>query len=74
MPLSRITRSWDHALMELRILGAIVFALIVLSGGAAIPFLGFSAVVYLAVFLIQTGVEVWQRFADDPARTPSNQD
>jgi hypothetical protein len=46
--------------MDLRLLGLGVFVLIVVSGGAVIPFLGFSAIVCLAVFLAYAVSDLWR--------------
>jgi hypothetical protein len=52
--------------MDFRILGLLVFVLIVLSGGAVIPLLGFSAVVYLLAFLVHVGFTAWQGLGGRP--------
>jgi uncharacterized membrane protein YjgN (DUF898 family) len=62
--------------MEFRILGFFVFVLIVLSGGAAIPLVGFSAAIYLLVFLVHLAVDAWKVVAgpasdDDPDPDPA---
>ena len=55
--------------MDLRILGLGVLVLIVVSGGAVLPFLGFSALVYLLAFLGHAAYSAWQaaerRSSDD---------
>jgi len=55
--------------VDFRLLGLGVLILIVASGGAVLPFLGFSAVVYLLAFLGHAAYSAWQaaerRSSDD---------
>jgi uncharacterized membrane protein YjgN (DUF898 family) len=55
-------------------LGFFVLVLIVLSGGAAIPLLGFSAAIYLLVFLVHLAVDAWKVVAGPASEDGSAQE
>jgi hypothetical protein len=54
--------------MDLRILGLLVLLLIVVSGGAVIPFLTVSAVLYLLALLAHVAMAAWSKGAADDDR------